>query len=51
MTRVVTTPLAPFVDRLPLPTRLPAPERDGRLTMRMRAATHRFPSEPLGKAY
>jgi hypothetical protein len=29
MTRVVTTPLAPFVDRLPLPTRLPAAERDG----------------------
>jgi spore coat protein A len=42
MTRVVTTPLAPFVDRLPLPSRLPAAERDGRLTVRMRAATHQF---------
>src|SRR3954453_396858 len=42
MTRVVTTPLAPFVDRLPLPSRLRAAERDGRLTVRMRAATHQF---------
>src|SRR5467141_502706 len=42
MTRVVTTPLAPFVDRLPLPSRLPTAERDGQLTVRMRAATHQF---------
>jgi o-aminophenol oxidase len=42
MTRVVTMPLAPFVDRLPLPARLPATERDGRLTVRIRAATHQF---------
>jgi spore coat protein A len=42
MTRVVTTPLEPFVDRLPLPSRLRAAERDGRLTVRMRAATHQF---------
>src|SRR5689334_24830675 len=42
MTRVVTMPLAPFVDRLPLPARLPAAERDGRLTVGMRAATHQF---------
>src|SRR4051812_30869526 len=42
MTRVVTTPLAPFVDRLPLPSRLRVAERDGRLTVRMRAATHQF---------
>jgi len=42
MTRVATTPLAPFVDPLPLPSRLPAAERDGRLTVRMRAATHQF---------
>src|SRR6266849_1707014 len=42
MTRVVTTPLAPFVDRLPLPSRLPTAEHGGRLTVRMRAATHQF---------
>src|SRR5438045_9718196 len=42
MTRVVTPPLAPFVDRLPLPSRLPAAKDDGRLIVRMRAATHQF---------
>jgi hypothetical protein len=34
--------LAPFVDALPLPSRLISAERDGRLTVRMRAGTHRF---------
>ena len=45
MTRVGITPLAPFVDRLPLPSRLSAAERDGRLTVRMRAAMHQFHSD------
>jgi len=40
--RVVTPPLAPFVDALPLPPRLLASEHDGRLTVRMRAGDHRF---------
>jgi o-aminophenol oxidase len=40
--RVVTPPLAPFVDALPLPSRLLASEHDGRLTVRMRAGDHRF---------
>src|SRR5712671_4912577 len=35
-------PLTPFVDPLPLPTRLLAREHDGRLTVRMRAGSHRF---------
>jgi o-aminophenol oxidase len=35
-------PLAPFVDALPLPSRLLASEHDGRLTVRIRAAAHRF---------
>lgn len=35
-------PLAPYVDALPLPSRLIAAEHDGRLTVRIRAATHRF---------
>jgi FtsP/CotA-like multicopper oxidase with cupredoxin domain len=34
--------LAPFVDALPLPSRLIASERDGRLTVRIRAGEHRF---------
>src|SRR5690348_15131934 len=42
MTRVVTTPLAPFADALPLPSRLIAVEHDGRLTVGIRAGTHRF---------
>jgi o-aminophenol oxidase len=40
--RVLTPPLAPFVDALPLPSRLLASEHDGRLTVRMRAGDHRF---------
>jgi FtsP/CotA-like multicopper oxidase with cupredoxin domain len=42
MTPILTAPLAAFVDALPVPRRLIAGERDGRLTVRMRAATHRF---------
>jgi spore coat protein A len=40
--RVVTPPLAPFVDQLPAPSRLLASEHDGRLTVRIRAGEHRF---------
>jgi spore coat protein A len=32
----------PFVDRLPVPSRLLAAEHEGRLTVRMRAGAHRF---------
>ena len=42
MTRVLTAPLAPYVDALPLPSRLIASEHDGRLTVRIRAGAHRF---------
>ena len=42
MTRVLAAPLAPFVDGLPLPSRLLAAEHDGRLTVSIRAAAHRF---------
>ena len=42
MTRVLTAPLAPFVDALPLPSRLLAVKHDSRLTVRIRAATHQF---------
>src|SRR5882757_6502112 len=42
MTPTLTAPLAAFVDALPVPRRLIAGERDGRLTVRMRAAAHRF---------
>jgi FtsP/CotA-like multicopper oxidase with cupredoxin domain len=34
--------LAPFVDRLPLPSRLIATEEDGRLSVRIRAGVHSF---------
>jgi FtsP/CotA-like multicopper oxidase with cupredoxin domain len=40
--QVVTPPLAPFVDRLPVPSRLIAAEHDGRLTVSIRAGAHRF---------
>ena len=36
------SPLAPFVDPLPLPRRLLASEHDGRLQVRMRAGSHSF---------
>jgi FtsP/CotA-like multicopper oxidase with cupredoxin domain len=39
---VLAAPLAPFVDPLPLPLRLIAAERDGRLTVRIRAGVHKF---------
>ncbi len=42
MTRVMTPPIAPFVDPLPIPSRLIAADHDGRLTVRIRAGEHRF---------
>jgi FtsP/CotA-like multicopper oxidase with cupredoxin domain len=42
MTRVLTAPLTPFVDALPLPRRVIARKHRGRVTVRMRAAAHRF---------
>jgi FtsP/CotA-like multicopper oxidase with cupredoxin domain len=42
VTRVLAAPLAPYVDALPLPSRLIASEHDGRLTVRIRAASHQF---------
>ncbi len=42
MLHAMTPPLAPFVDALPLPSRLIAVEHDGRLTVRIRAGEHRF---------
>jgi spore coat protein A len=42
MMRALATPLAPFVDPLPVPPRLVAAEHDGRLTVRMRAGAHQF---------
>jgi FtsP/CotA-like multicopper oxidase with cupredoxin domain len=42
MSPTLTAPLAAFVDALPVPRRLIAGERDGRLTVRMRAVAHRF---------
>jgi FtsP/CotA-like multicopper oxidase with cupredoxin domain len=35
-------PLEPFVDPLPIPSRVIAAEHDGRLTVRIRAGDHRF---------
>jgi FtsP/CotA-like multicopper oxidase with cupredoxin domain len=42
MTRAPSPPLTPFVDALPLPSRLIATEHDGQLTVRLRAGEHRF---------
>jgi FtsP/CotA-like multicopper oxidase with cupredoxin domain len=42
VTRALAAPLAPYVDALPLPSRLIASEHDSRLTVRIRAAAHRF---------
>jgi FtsP/CotA-like multicopper oxidase with cupredoxin domain len=42
MLHAMTPPLAPFVDALPLPSRLIAVQHDGRLTVRIRAGEHRF---------
>jgi spore coat protein A len=40
--RGLTPPLAPFVDDLPVPSRLLAAEHDGRLTVHIRAGEHQF---------
>jgi o-aminophenol oxidase len=40
--RALTAPLAPFVDPLPIPSRLIAAEHDGRLTVHIRAGQDRF---------
>src|SRR6478752_5915336 len=45
MKRVMTPPIAPFVDRVPIPPRLIATEHDGRLTVRIRAGEHGFHRE------
>ena len=42
MRNVRSTPLAPYVDALPVPRRLHAADRHRRLTVHIRAATHRF---------
>jgi FtsP/CotA-like multicopper oxidase with cupredoxin domain len=42
MRRALITPVAPYVDVLPVPGRLRAAEHDGRLVVHMRAGTHRF---------
>src|SRR5437016_5998551 len=42
MTNAMAAPLAPLVDALPVPSRLIAVEHDGRLTVGIRAGTHRF---------
>jgi spore coat protein A len=42
MTRLLTSPLAPFVDALPVPPRRLAPQHGGQLTVAIRAAAHRF---------
>jgi FtsP/CotA-like multicopper oxidase with cupredoxin domain len=40
--RALAAPLAPFVDPVPVPSRLIAAEHDGRLTVRIRAGVHKF---------
>jgi FtsP/CotA-like multicopper oxidase with cupredoxin domain len=40
--RALASPLAPFVDAVPLPSRLIAAEHDGRLTVRIGAGVHKF---------
>src|SRR5690348_4716221 len=42
MSRVLSTPLVAFVDALPVPRRLIARERGGRLAVRIRGGAHRF---------
>ncbi len=42
MRDALPTPLAPYVDALPVPQRLRASDHDGRLTVRIRAGAHRF---------
>src|SRR5947208_1360068 len=49
--RDLSPPLTPYVDPLPVPRRLRAADHDGRLTVSMRAGTHRFhrdlPESPI----
>ena len=49
--RGLSPPLTPYVDPLPVPRRLRAADHDGRLTVSMRAGTHRFhrdlPESPI----
>ena len=42
LTRALSTPLAQFVDSLPLPRRLIAADHEGRLVVRLRPGEHRF---------
>src|SRR5205814_5604782 len=42
MRNALSTPLAPYVDALPVPRRLRAADHRRRLTVQIRAATHRF---------
>ena len=42
MTSALAAPLAPFVDAVPLPSRLIAADHDGRLTVGIRAGPHKF---------
>ena len=42
MTPTLATPLAPFADALPVPERLVAVRQGGRLSVPIRAGTHRF---------
>jgi FtsP/CotA-like multicopper oxidase with cupredoxin domain len=42
MTNAPPTPLAPYVDALPVPRRLRAADHDGRISVHMHAGTHRF---------
>jgi len=51
ITNAMAAPLAPFVDALPVPSRLIAVEHDGRLTVGIRAGTHRFhPTQLLDRS-
>ena len=52
MTPTLVSPLAPFVDGLPLPRRLIAKEHDGSLVVRMRMGEHRFHRDlPVSKIW
>ncbi len=42
MTTTLAAPLAPFADALPVPQRLVAAEQNGRLSVTIRAGSHRF---------
>jgi len=52
MTPTLVPPLAPFVDALPLPTRLIAEDHHGSLVVRMRMGEHRFHRDlPVSKIW